>query len=79
VTLSIVLSLFLLHLGIGVAFTLALVSRAAGVKFFRFIAGLAAILIAAGYAFREPAAGEWTVMRGVGLASLAVCETALIA
>ena len=43
-----VLFLFLAHLGLGIVFTLALVSREAGVKFFRFNAGLAAILIAAG-------------------------------
>lgn len=47
-----VLFLFLTHLGIGVAFTLALISRQAGVKFFRFNAGLAAALIAAGLAFQ---------------------------
>ena len=51
-SLSVVLSLFLAHLGIGIAFTLILVSREAGVKFFRFNAGLAAILIAIALAFR---------------------------
>ena len=41
---SAVLYLFLAHLGIGIAFTLLLVSKEAGVKFFRFNAGLAAAL-----------------------------------
>jgi hypothetical protein len=49
---SSVLYLFLAHLGIGIAFTLLLVSREAGVKFFRFNAGLAAALLAAALAFR---------------------------
>ena len=44
-SLSTVLFLFLAHLGVGIAFTLALVSREAGVKFFRFNGGLAAILL----------------------------------
>ena len=48
-----VLFLFLTHLAIGIVFTLALVSREAGVKFFRFNAGLAAILIAVAFAFRR--------------------------
>jgi len=41
-----ILSLFLSHLGVGIICTLALVSREAGLKFFRFNAGLAAALIA---------------------------------
>jgi len=49
---SAVLYLFLAHLGIGIAFTLLLVSKEAGVKFFRFNAGLAAALLAAALAFR---------------------------
>jgi len=52
--LSAVLYLFLAHLGIGIAFTLLLVSKEAGVKFFRFNAGLAAALLAAALAFRPP-------------------------
>ena len=40
--LSAVVYLFLAHLGIGIALTLLLVSKEAGVKFFRFNAGLAA-------------------------------------
>jgi hypothetical protein len=42
----VILFLFLAHLGIGIAFTLMFVSREAGVKFFRFNAGLAATLVA---------------------------------
>src|SRR5258707_12721213 len=56
-SLSSVLFLFLAHLGVGIAFTLAFVSREAGVKFFRFNAGLAAILIAIALAFRYGALG----------------------
>jgi protein NrfD len=51
-SLSTVLFLFLTHLGVGIVFTLVFVSREAGVKFFRFNGGLAAILIAVAIAFR---------------------------
>src|SRR5437763_15566534 len=51
-----VLFLFLSHLAIGIAFTLVFVSREAGVKFFRFNTGLAALLIVAAFAFRPPEA-----------------------
>jgi protein NrfD len=44
-SLSTVLFLFLAHLGVGIVVSLALVSRHAGVKFFRFNAGLASILL----------------------------------
>ena len=54
---SSVLYLFLAHLGVGIAFTLLLVSKEAGVKFFRFNAGVAALLIAVALAFR-PRAGS---------------------
>ena len=53
---SSVLFLFLTHLGVGIAGTLLLVSSAAGVKFFRFNAGLAAVLLLAALAFRPDAA-----------------------
>ena len=49
--LSSVLFLFLAHLGVGIAFTLVFVSREAGVKFFRFNAGLSAILLVIALAF----------------------------
>src|SRR5258708_40336872 len=57
-SLSTVLFLFLAHLGVGIALTLVLVSKDAGVKFFRFNAGLAAILIAGALAFRSGAFGS---------------------
>ena len=52
-----ILFLFLSHLGVGIALTLVFVSREAGVKFFRFNAGLAAILIAIALAFFAGRAG----------------------
>jgi protein NrfD len=57
-SLSTVLFLFLAHLGVGIAFTLVLVSKDAGVKFFRFNAGLSAALIAVALAFRYGAFGS---------------------
>jgi hypothetical protein len=59
-----ILFLFLAHLGVGIAVTLAFVSRGAGVKFFRFNAGLAAILIAIALAFRAGPFGpaEWALV-----------------
>jgi len=73
----VVLFLFLTHLGLGIIFTLVLVSREAGVKFFRFNAGMAAILMAAAFAVRpselEPSAATTT-----GLAALAVAEAAIV-
>ena len=69
--LSSVLSLFLTHLGIGLAFVLLFVSREAGVKFFRFNTGLAAILVAIGLAVRAPMAttGIWPIIVTVALAT----------
>jgi len=57
-SLSTVLFLFLAHLGVGIAFTLVLVSKDAGIKFFRFNAGLAAALIGVALAFRYGALGS---------------------
>jgi hypothetical protein len=57
-SLSTVLFLFLAHLGVGIVFTLVFVSKDAGVKFFRFNAGLAAILVAIALAFRYGAFGS---------------------
>src|SRR6476646_9700262 len=51
-SLSTVLFLFLAHLGVGIAFTLVVVHREAGVKFFRFNGGLAAVLLVIALAFR---------------------------
>ncbi len=50
-SLSAVLFLFLAHLGVGIVWTLVLVSREAGIKFFRFNAGLASVLLLIGIAF----------------------------
>jgi protein NrfD len=76
VTLSSILFLFLTHLGIGLAFTLLFVAREAGVKFFRFNTGLAAILLAIGFAFRsEASSGPWGA---VGLWALGLSELALV-
>jgi hypothetical protein len=79
----VVLFLFLSHLGIGVAFTLAFVSRQAGVKFFRFNAGLAAAMIAAGLAFQPiwPAgpADAPSVLRLAATALVWGCLAALVA
>jgi hypothetical protein len=72
----VILYLFLSHLGIGIAFTLAFVSREAGVKFFRFNAGLAAALIAVAIAFR-PVDGSHTFSNPDFMA-LAVAEAAIV-
>lgn len=69
-----VLFLFLSHLAIGVALTLALVSRQAGVKFFRFNAGLAAAILVAGLAF-QPA---WPAVPDGSLVPVRVAANALI-
>jgi hypothetical protein len=77
-TRNIVFFLFLVHLGIGIAFTLPIVSREAGVKFFRFNAGLAAVLIAVGLAFRPAAADSGSVLQTLTLALLGLAEAALV-
>ncbi len=70
---SAVLYLFLAHLGIGIAFTLLLVSKEAEVKFFRFNAGLAAALLAAALAFRpDPSAVGGAVAQRGALVALGV-------
>jgi protein NrfD len=72
-----VLFLFLSHLAIGIVFTLALVSREAGVKFFRFNAGLAALLLVAAFVFRPPelVADLWG---RIAFGALIVLEAALV-
>ncbi len=70
-----VLFLFLSHLGVGIIFTLALVSREAGVKFFRFNAGLAAILIAVALALHPAMPGG---AASVAQASLIFTEAAVV-
>lgn len=73
-----VLFLFLTHLGIGIGFTLALVSREAGVKFFRFNSGLAVILLAIGLALRPIELPDGSALHPVGLWFVAA-TTALLA
>src|ERR1041385_3207217 len=75
-SLSAVLFLFLAHLGLGILFTLVFVSREAGVKFFRFNAGLAAILIAVAIVFRPPEDAGTTAR--VAFAALIVAEAAAV-
>jgi protein NrfD len=75
-SLSTVLFLFLAHLGIGIVGTLLFVSREAGVKFFRFNYGLAAILIAIALAFRP--SDTDTATSTFALAALVVSEAAII-
>ncbi len=76
-SLSTVLFLFLAHLGVGIVGTLALVSREAGTKFFRFNAGLAAILIAIALAFRPASAGG--TADAIALGALVLSEVAIVA
>src|SRR5437867_3768692 len=76
-SLSTVLFLFLAHLGIGIVGTLVFVSREAGVKFFRFNYGLAAILIAIALAFRPSDSGA--MANTIALAALVLSEAAIIA
>jgi hypothetical protein len=64
----VILFLFLSHLGVGIAVTLAFVSRSAGVKFFRFNAGLAAILLVIALALRH----DGVPGLALGIASAAV-------
>jgi protein NrfD len=72
-----VLFLFLAHLAIGIAFTLVLVSREAGVKFFRFNTGLAALLVVAAFAFRPPEASADFSGR-VAFGAIVVLEASLV-
>ena len=75
-SLSSVIFLFLAHLGIGIVVTLVFVSREAGVKFFRFNAGLAAALIAIALAFRP--SGSGATADSVALESLLLAELAVV-
>lgn len=75
-SLSTVLFFFLVSLGVGIVVSLAFVSREAGVKFFRFNAGLAVILIAIALAFRPDVPP--TLASRLALAALVVCEAAAV-
>jgi hypothetical protein len=77
VSLSAILFLFLVHLGIGITLVLAWVQREAGVKFFRFNAGTAALLIAIGFALRPDAANPGP-LHTAATTALLICEAALI-
>ena len=72
-----VLFLFLSHLAIGIAFTLAFVSREAGVKFFRFNYGTAALLMVAAFTFRPPEASA-TDAGKIAFGALIVFEAAIV-
>lgn len=76
-SLSAILFLFLTHLGVGITLVLAWVGREAGVKFFRFNAGTAALLIAIGLALR-PGSDNPDTLNTAALASLIVAEAALV-
>ena len=86
-SLSTVLFFFLAHLGVGIAFTLLFVHRDAGVKFFRFNGGLAAVLIGIALAFRyqavsmppiEGSSGIGAVSVGASLSDIALFVSAVI-
>ena len=86
-SLSTVLFFFLAHLGVGIAFTLLFVHRDAGVKFFRFNGGLAAVLLGIALAFRyqavlmppiEEPSGIGAVSVGASLSDIALVVSAAI-
>ena len=77
-SLSSILFLFLTHLGVGIALTLLLISRAAGVKFFRFNAGLAVMLLVIALALRPERAVLSVDAQGVALGALVVTALALL-
>ena len=76
-SLGAILFLFLVHLGVGVTLVLVWVGREAGVKFFRFNAGTAALLIAIGFALR-PEPQSPGILYNASLVSLVVAEAALV-
>jgi protein NrfD len=76
-SLSAILFLFLTHLGVGVILVLAWVGREAGVKFFRFNAGTAVLLIAVGFALR-PEPEHPNILHTSMIAALLVAEAALV-
>jgi len=76
-SLSAILFLFFVHLGVGITLVLAWVRREAGVKFFRFNAGTAALLIAFGFALRPDSANPGA-LHTAATASLLVAEAALV-
>jgi protein NrfD len=77
-SLSSILFLFLTHLGVGVTLVLAWVGKEAGVKFFRFTAGTAVLMIAVGFALRPTSPTDHTLVDGISTAALLTAETALV-
>jgi len=93
-SLSTVLFLFLAHLGVGIVLSLTVVSGEAGIKFFRFNAGLASVLLVVALAFgynSSPdmvalatappaggAAGAGLVPVGLGLDLLVLATAAIV-
>ena len=77
-TLSFVLFLFLAHLAIGIIFTLVLVSKVAGVQFFRFNAGYAAALLLVALAMRPDEVILNATVQGAALAALLVATGAIL-
>ena len=85
-SLSTVLFLFLAHLGVGIVVTLLVVSRGAGVKFFRFNAGLASILLVVAFAFYfqslraavGPAPGALHVSAAPSILPLMACTVLIV-
>ena len=74
---SAVLFLFLSHLGVGIVASLLLVAKPAGVKFFRFNAGLGAVLLLIALAFRpDPPAP--TAAADIGFGALVASSAALL-
>ena len=76
--LSAILFLFLTLLGIGIIGALPLVARDAGVKFFRFNAGLAVALLIIGLAFRPDSSALGGVAAGMALGALVVTTAAIL-
>src|SRR5438477_6713177 len=77
-SLSSILFLFLTHLGVGVTLVLAWVGKDAGVKFFRFNAGTAVLLIGAGFALRTAPQTEHATLHVISLTTLLAAEAALV-
>jgi hypothetical protein len=73
----VILYLFLTHLAVGIFLSLLVVSKHAGVKFFRFNAGMAVILLAIGLAFRP--GNETGRMAGLAFVALLVALAAMLA
>jgi protein NrfD len=76
-SLSSILFLFLTHLGVGVTLVLAWVAKEAGVKFFRFMAGTAVLVIAVGFSLRPNSPADRTTVDAVAMAALLMAEAAL--